>query len=156
MVPKPVAVAALALLSACASATPQPAATPVPSAPAAAPAPLLVADPTSGTTDPKAIWLSSAVSQAPVLRSRPRLVLPDSLARKGIQGAVALEYVVDTLGRVEAGIRVLSADHPALIGPARRMVAGMRYRPGRVRGRAVRVQLGTRLRIGGRVGGGTR
>ena len=149
MVPKPLIAAAAMLLAACGSTPPPSVGAPPPPAPVSAPAPLLVADPTSGTTDAKAIWLSSAVSQPPVLRSRPRLVLPDSLTRKGIQGAVALEYVVDTLGRVEPGIRVLSTDHPALVGPARRMVAGMRYRPGRVRGRAVRVQLGTRLRIGG-------
>ena len=143
MVQKPLIAAALLLGAACHSAAP----VATTSAPAG---PLLVADATSGTVDPKAIWLSSAVTQPPVLRARPRLVVPDSLTRKGIHGAVSLEYVVDTLGRVEPNIRVLATDHPALVGPAKAMVAGMRYRPGRVRGRAVRVQLGTRIRIGGR------
>ena len=121
-------------------------------APAAAPspeaAPLLVADPSASPTDPNAIWLPSAVTVAPRAVARPRLVVPDSITRRGIRGAVSLEYVVDTLGRVEPNIRVLATDHPLLVGPAKAMVAGMRYRPGRVRGKAVRVQLGTRVRIG--------
>ncbi|MBI1967867.1 MAG: energy transducer TonB [Gemmatimonadetes bacterium] len=146
MVQKPlIVVAAVALLAAgCRSSFTSASGAPPP------PPPLLVADPSLGTNDPSAVWLSSAVTQPPVLRSRPRLAVPDSINRKGIQGAVALEYVVDTLGRVEPNIRVISTDHPALVGPAKRMVQGMRYRPGRVRGRAVRVQLGTRVRIGGR------
>jgi outer membrane biosynthesis protein TonB len=131
-------------LAACGGATTAtPAAAPAPEA-----APLLIADPSMSTTDPKAIWLPSAVTVPPRAIARPRLVVPDSITRRGIRGAVSLEYVVDTLGRVEPNIRVIATDHPLLVDPAKRMVAGMRYRPGRVQGRAVRVQLGTRVRIG--------
>lgn len=147
MVQRALTALAVALVAACRSGAAA-ADTPVPAGP------LLVADATSGPSDPGAVFLPSAVTQRPVLRSRPRLVVPDSVTRQGIRGAVSLEYVVDTLGRVESDIRVIATDHPALVGPAKAMVAGMRYRPGRVRGRAVRVQLGTRIRIG--AGGGVR
>jgi len=57
--------------------------------------------------------------------------------------------VVDTLGRVEPAIRVVQAAHRALVEPAKEMVRSARYRPARVRGRAVRVLLATRVRVGG-------
>ncbi len=109
----------------------------------------LVTDARAGSTDPGAIWLVSAVSQRPALRTPMQLVYPDSLREKGIRGTVTLEFVVDTLGRVESAIRVVQAAHRALIEPAKEMVRSAHYRPGRVHGRAVRVLLATRVRVGG-------
>ncbi len=109
----------------------------------------LVTDPRAGSTDPTAIWLVTAVSQRPALRTPMRLVYPDSLRAQGIRGSVTLEFVVDTLGRVEPAIRVVQAAHRALVEPAKEMVRSARYRPARVRGRAVRVLLATRVRVGG-------
>ena len=59
-----------------------------------------------------------------------------------------LEYVVDTLGRVEPAIRVVQAAHRELVEPAKEMLRSARYRPARVHGRAVRVLLATRVRVG--------
>jgi outer membrane biosynthesis protein TonB len=109
---------------------------------------VIVTDPASGSGDPAAVWIASAVTQRPVLRTALRVALPDSLRQRGVRGDVVLEYVVDTLGRVEPGIRVVSAAQPALAAPARAAVLALRYRPGRVRGRAVRVLMATKIRVG--------
>jgi len=83
----------------------------------------------------------------PVLYGGMRLVYPDSLRSKGISGRVTLEFVVDTLGRVEPGIRVLSTAHPLLVAPAKEMLQAARFVPGRVRGRPVRVLMRMGLRV---------
>ena len=77
-----------------------------------------------------------------------RLVYPDSLRRKGISGRVTFEFVVDTLGRVEPGVRVLSTTHPLLVAPAQAMLQAARFVPGRVRGRPVRALMRLALRVG--------
>jgi len=100
---------------------------------------VIVADTSVRPGDPQFVWLASVLREAPVLRGGVRLVYPDSLRRRGISGRVVLEFVVDTLGRVEPGVRVLETAHPLLVAPAKEMLQGARYRPGRVRGRAVRV-----------------
>lgn len=138
------AVAALAALAGCASGP----VTDTSPRPVTTTEPVLVAD-RSGPPPANGIYMAGIVDVPPRLVARPRLVIPDSVTRRGIHGSVSVEYVVDTLGRVEpANFRVLSADHPALVGPAKAMVLGMRYRPGRVQGRAVRVMVGNRIRIG--------
>jgi len=100
---------------------------------------VIVADTSVRPGDPQYVWLASALRDAPVLRGGVRLVYPDSLRRRGIAGKVILEFVVDTLGRVEPGIRVLDTADPLLVDPAMEMLRGARYTPGRVRGRPVRV-----------------
>ena len=97
--------------------------------------------------DPALVWLPSAVRNPPVLRGGMRLVYPDSLRRKGISGRVLLEFVVDTLGRVEPGVRVLRTADPILVAPAKEMLLGARFVPGRVRGRPVRVLMKMGLRV---------
>jgi hypothetical protein len=53
---------------------------------------------------------------------------------------VRLEFVVDTTGRAERPtIKVLEASHPAFADPAKDLVAKSLFKPGRVRGQAVRV-----------------
>ena len=100
---------------------------------------VIVADSSVRPGNPQFVWLASALREAPVLRGGVRLVYPDSLRRRGIAGKVVLEFVVDTLGQVEPGIRVLDTADSLLVDPARQMVRGARYTPGRVRGRPVRV-----------------
>jgi outer membrane biosynthesis protein TonB len=145
---RPALIAALLVSAACGGAPPaaHEEATPDPGPAANA---ILVTDPAAGSTDPAAVWIPSAVTQRPVQRTALRVALPDSLRQRGLRGDVVLEYVVDTLGRVEPGIRVVSAAHAALAAPAKAAVLALRYRPGRVRGRAVRVLLATKIRIGG-------
>jgi TonB family protein len=82
------------------------------------------------------------VEQRPELVSHPAVAFPEVLRRAGIGGRVVLEAVVDTSGRVDPhSIVVRTATHPLFAEPARAMVAGSRYRPGRVGGRAVRVRV---------------
>jgi len=100
---------------------------------------VIVNDPNVVPGDPELVWLPSAARPAPTLRGGMRLVYPDSLRQKGISGRVVLEFVVDTSGRVEPGVRVLKTAHPMLVAPAKQMLQGARFIPGRVQRRAVRV-----------------
>ena len=97
--------------------------------------------------NPDLVWLPDRLRIKPVLFGGMRLVYPDSLRRQGISGKVTLEFVVDTLGRVEPGVRVLQTAHPLLVAPAKEMLQGARFVPGRVRGRPVRVLMRMGLRV---------
>ena len=58
------------------------------------------------------------------------------------QRAFVAQFVVDTTGHPEmAGFRVLSSTNPAFNEPAKEMIMKSVFRPGRVRGQAVRVQV---------------
>ena len=50
-----------------------------------------------------------------------------------------LQVVIDTLGRAEPVARVCESSNPGFDGAALAYVRGALFRPGRVRGRAVRV-----------------
>jgi outer membrane biosynthesis protein TonB len=53
-----------------------------------------------------------------------------------------MEVVIDTSGHAERGtIRVLSSTHQLFEGPAREVVQGSLFSPGRIQGRAVRVRV---------------
>jgi TonB family protein len=74
----------------------------------------------------------------------PRLLAAGSLrppaGLEGVPGRVVLSFIVDTLGRAEpASVRVVSSTSPAFDQPARGMVLGSRFAPGRNGGRPVRV-----------------
>ena len=112
---------------------------------------VFVSDTSVKPGDPQLVWFPTAVSVAPVLRGGMRLVYPDSLRRRGISGSVMLEFVVDTLGRVEPGIRVLRTDDPLLVEPAKQTISEARFVPGQVRGRAVRVLVQMGVKIAPRV-----
>ena len=64
---------------------------------------------------------------------------PDVLRRTGTTGTVTVQLVIDTLGRAEPGSLVLQSSHPGFEAAARAYVLGALFRPGRMRGRAVRV-----------------
>ncbi|MGH7581417.1 MAG: energy transducer TonB [Gemmatimonadales bacterium] len=64
---------------------------------------------------------------------------PAALAQAGIAGRVVIEYVVDTAGRAEPGsLRTLTSTHGAFESAAHASVLAGRYRPARLRGKAVR------------------
>jgi protein TonB len=136
-------------LVACAPAAPPPAepaaAVPAP-APAAVPAGYtLVTDPAQAPDDPDAVWLVRAVTERPRMTRPVPLVYPDSLRRRGVGGDVVVEFVVDTLGRVEPEVRVIEAAHPGLAEPARQTIRPARFAPGHVNGRKVRVLMTLRF-----------
>jgi protein TonB len=116
-----------------------------PATPAAAPF-VLVSDSTTAPDDPAAVWLVPAVAQRPRMLRPVTLVYPDSLRRRGVGGDVVVEFIVDTLGRVEREVRVIEAAHPGLREPARQTMRRAQFRPGTARGRKVRVLMTLRLR----------
>jgi TonB family protein len=143
------AAAATVALAACNGAAARPEPAPAPAAPApppvAAAGPTLVTDPNLPSDDPSAVWLVQAVTERPRMLRPVPLVYPDSLKRRGIGGDAVVEFVVDTLGRVEPEIRVIEAAHPGLAEPARATIRPARFRPGHVNGRKVRVLMTLRF-----------
>ena len=65
---------------------------------------------------------------------------PQSMLEQGVGGTTTLRMRVNENGTVEqSSVNVLTYDNPQFGEAARRVVWGMRFRPARVRGRAVRV-----------------
>ena len=68
-----------------------------------------------------------------------RVVYPDEARRKGIQGRVIVQFVVDEEGRV-VDETVVASPHPLLARAALDAVRGSAFEPARIDGRPVRVQ----------------
>ena len=80
-----------------------------------------------------------AADEPPERISCPPLVYPRMMQQANIKGNVILQFIVDTTGHVERGSsEVINSTHRAFEGAARDMILRCRFRPGRVRGRAVR------------------
>jgi TonB family protein len=76
--------------------------------------------------------------QAVVVR-QPAPEYPTVLATVGIEGKVSVEFVIDTLGRVEpASIRILDSSHEAFGSSARAAIAATIFRPARLSTHPVR------------------
>ena len=74
-----------------------------------------------------------------VLVSEPTPRYPRHLEQLGVPGRVVVEFVIDTVGRVEpASIRVLESTHEAFEEAARKTVAAAVFRPARLRSQPVR------------------
>ncbi len=66
-------------------------------------------------------------------------VYPESLRAAGLSGNVTLEFVVDTLGRVETGsAHVIEGDHPLFSASALRALGAYRFLPAEAGGQRVR------------------
>jgi TonB family protein len=64
---------------------------------------------------------------------------PDFLQKQGIEGVVAVEYIVDTTGLADsASLRIIRTSHPAFAEAVRAALPGMRFEPGEVGGQLVR------------------
>jgi outer membrane biosynthesis protein TonB len=62
----------------------------------------------------------------------------------GIPGRVEVQFVVDTLGHVEPNsFKVTRTTHQAFVEPARESILKMLYKPGKSRGKPVRVLVQT-------------
>ncbi len=69
---------------------------------------------------------------------------PVMLRAARVEGRVLLQFVVDTLGRVEpSSVRAIQSTHSHFEEAARRAVATCRYRPARYNSHAVRVLVQT-------------
>jgi protein TonB len=90
--------------------------------------------------DPGKAFIEAAVDEKPERLFTPPLDYPDLLRQAGIEGTVVVEVIIDTLGNAEpSSLRIVQSTNKAFEISARDAVLKSRYRPGRVRGQAVRV-----------------
>ena len=90
--------------------------------------------------DASSLFRAATVDERPERLSGPPLQYPAALQEAGIGGFVIIEFVIDTTDRVEpSSIKIARSSHAAFEGPARDAVRKSLFRPGRVRGMAVRV-----------------
>lgn len=75
-------------------------------------------------------------------------VYPPDLIATGTEGQVQATYVVDTVGRVDTTtIQVLQSDDPRFTESVRTALGGMRFRPAKRGGKAVRQLVSQRFRF---------
>ncbi len=87
-------------------------------------------------------FLEAQVDDPPQLISAGPRRYPPVLERAGVGGRVVAQFVIDTTGHPElAGFKILSATNEAFKEPAKEMIMKSVFRPGKVRGQAVRVQV---------------
>ena len=87
-------------------------------------------------------YLEAQVDDPPTVISTGPLRYPPVLERAGIGGRVVMQFVVDTTGHAEAaGFKILSSTNTAFNEPAKEVIMKSVFRPGRVRGQPVRVQV---------------
>ncbi len=87
-------------------------------------------------------YLESVVEERPEYVGGPKPRYPDLLRQAGIDGRVLVEFVVDTMGRVERGsIKILSSTNQLFEQPTREAISASSFRPGKISGRAVRVRV---------------
>jgi protein TonB len=94
----------------------------------------------TGVVDGSGAWLAEQVDKPVVmLPGSPSPTYPEALRAAGVNGTVLVEFVVDTLGRVESGTgRVISADHEQFALSARAVLSRLRFLPAHAQGRKVR------------------
>lgn len=94
----------------------------------------------AGSDSTVGVFSEDVVQEKPELISAPPLDYPVMLRQAGIQGAVIIQAIVDSTGRVEPNsVRVVSSANPGFDQSAKQHVLESRFRPGRVYGHAVRV-----------------
>lgn len=86
------------------------------------------------------VFQEAVVDEPPIRLSGPALQYPPLLRDAGIEGQVIIEVVIGVDGHPEAdALRIISSTNKAFERPARDVVLGSVYRPGRMRGQPVRV-----------------
>jgi len=91
-------------------------------------------------------YLEAQVDDPPELISAGPRRYPPVLERAGIGGTVTAEFVIDTTGHPEPNeFRIINTTNPAFNEPAKEMIMKSVFRPGRVRGQAVRVRVHQRV-----------
>jgi TonB family protein len=101
-----------------------------------APDPVKIPDPGDGGR----VYIESEMGR-PVRRDPASAApsYPDFLQKQGIEGVVAVEYIVDTTGLADsASLRIIRTSHPAFAEAVRAALPGMRFEPGEVGGQLVR------------------
>ncbi|HEX9632336.1 MAG TPA: energy transducer TonB [Gemmatimonadales bacterium] len=91
-------------------------------------------------TDLQAVFVEAVVDEPPIRLSTPNLFYPPLLRDAGIEGNVVFEVIIGVDGHPEPeSVRVISSTNKAFERPARDVILGSLYRPGRMRGQPVRV-----------------
>jgi TonB family protein len=91
-------------------------------------------------TDLGAIFVEALVDEPPIRLSSPPLNYPPLLRDAGIEGSVVYEVVIGIDGHPEPeSLRLISSSNKAFERPAREVILGSVFRPGRMRGQPVRV-----------------
>lgn len=86
------------------------------------------------------VFKGDVVDVAPELVSCPPLQYPAAMQQAAIEGTVVLQFVVEIDGHVKPELtEVVRSTHEAFEVPARELIMGCTFRPGMVRGTAVRV-----------------
>lgn len=94
----------------------------------------------TGPVDLNQIFSEAAVDQTPVLLSHPPQYYPPLLKDAGIQGSVTLRFVIKTDGHADPkSIKVISSTNKAFEDPAKNLILGSVFRPGRLHGQPVAV-----------------
>jgi TonB family protein len=85
-------------------------------------------------------WLADQVDKPVILMPGSATPSYPALLRSaGVGGGVLVEFVVDTLGRVESGSqRIMQADHDLFAASVRDVMPRLRFMPAEARGRKVR------------------
>lgn len=87
----------------------------------------------------RAFSLGEVETPAAAIDGNPALPYPEALRSAGVEGSVAVEFIVGSNGRVERGsIRVLQSANPQFSAAVRNYLVDARYRPAKVGGKAVR------------------
>jgi TonB family protein len=94
---------------------------------------------TSERGHPGGVYLAHQVEKVAVaLPSSPQPAYPESLLRRRRQGRVAIEFVIDTLGRVDTtSVRVLDSAHPMFTLAVRDVLPYLQFLPAEAGGRKV-------------------
>lgn len=101
-----------------------------------------------GPVDLTQIFVEAVVDEPPERISFPPPEYPRILLEARVEGTVVLEAVIDTTGHAEPpSIKVVSSTNRAFESPARESMRKALFRPGRVRGQAVRVLVQMPLRF---------
>jgi TonB family protein len=101
-----------------------------------------VAQASAQAADTQHVYSEDQLTVAPLVLRQPPTEYPDSLKRRGIGGTVLVSVVLDAKGRPDSGsVRVVSTPDTALDGPARAVVTGTSFAPGRTEDRAVRARI---------------
>ena len=94
------------------------------------------------------VYEVSAVSELPKLTNGSEVArtlsrnYPPLLRDAGVTGSATLKFVIDASGRVEnASITVLDSTHPQFGDAAKKVVEKMKFKPAKVNGQGVRVQV---------------
>ncbi len=102
----------------------------------------------TGPVDLTQVFIEAVVDEPPERISFPPLDYPRMLLEARIEGTVTLEAVIDTTGHAEPNsIKVISSTNRAFEAPAKDALRKALFRPGRVRGQAVRVLVHLPLRF---------